>query len=129
MKRVVFSGSVKNYPAIKPWAELLKRRNIDVYLPSMKIDPKDFAQLTPTRQLELKREFMLEHNLQIDRADILFLFNPGGYVGNSVTLEIGYAMGRKKLIYALHFDNEFGREGAYAGHCSTPSELLAVLKD
>jgi hypothetical protein len=32
---------------------------------------------------------------KIDRADVIYLVNPNGYVGKSVSVDIGYAYARK----------------------------------
>jgi hypothetical protein len=38
----------------------------------------------------------------IDRADIVYVVDPNGYVGKSVSVDIGYAYARSKPIYAMH---------------------------
>jgi hypothetical protein len=47
------------------------------------------------------KEAILQHLQRMDRADLIFMFNKGGYVGNSVIMEIGYAYARRKPVYAL----------------------------
>jgi nucleoside 2-deoxyribosyltransferase len=42
---------------------------------------------------------------KIDDSNIIYIVNPGGYVGNSVCVDIGYAYAKNKPIYAL---NELG---------------------
>jgi nucleoside 2-deoxyribosyltransferase len=39
---------------------------------------------------------------KIDAADIVYVVNPGGYVGRSVSVDIGYACARGKPIYVTH---------------------------
>jgi nucleoside 2-deoxyribosyltransferase len=39
---------------------------------------------------------------KIDEADVVYIFNPGGYVGKSVSVDIGYAYARGKSIYAMN---------------------------
>jgi nucleoside 2-deoxyribosyltransferase len=39
---------------------------------------------------------------KIDRADVVYVVNPRGYVGRSVSVDIGYAYARGKPIYAMH---------------------------
>ena len=39
---------------------------------------------------------------KIDEADFVYVVNPGGYVGRSVCVDIGYAYARKKPIYVMH---------------------------
>ena len=35
----------------------------------------------------------------IDRAEALYVLNPGGYIGTLVKVEIGYALGKDKPVY------------------------------
>jgi hypothetical protein len=39
---------------------------------------------------------------KIDDADVVYIVNPAGYVGKSVSVDIGYAYAKNKLIYAMH---------------------------
>jgi nucleoside 2-deoxyribosyltransferase len=39
---------------------------------------------------------------KIDQADVVYVVNPGGYVGKSVSVDIGYAYARNKPIYVMH---------------------------
>jgi diphthamide synthase subunit DPH2 len=39
---------------------------------------------------------------KIDEADILYVVNPGGYVGRSLCFDLGYAYAKNKMIYAMH---------------------------
>jgi hypothetical protein len=39
---------------------------------------------------------------KIDDSNIIYIVNPGGYVGNSVCIDIGYAYAKNKPIYVLH---------------------------
>lgn len=43
----------------------------------------------------------MQHLQRMDQADLIFLFNKGGYTGNSVIMEIGYAYARRIPVYAL----------------------------
>jgi len=39
---------------------------------------------------------------KVDDADVVYIVNPGGYIGKSVSVDIGYAYAKNKSIYALH---------------------------
>jgi hypothetical protein len=39
---------------------------------------------------------------RIDQADVIYIVNPEGYIGKSVSVDIGYAYAKNKLIYAMH---------------------------
>jgi nucleoside 2-deoxyribosyltransferase len=57
------------------------------------------------------------------------VYNKDGYIGNSTTLEIGYAVACDKPIYSLEEDNEEGcRNVLFTGQIKTINELLKKLK-
>lgn len=127
MKSVVFSGSIKNDRAMKLWAGFLRKNGIIVELPKIGKDTVIWDTLSESEQRKQKLEFIIDHNERIDRSDVLFVFNIDGHVGNSVTLEIGYAIAKGKKIYAFKKDDEQGRDVIYAGYCPAPEKLLEVL--
>lgn len=47
------------------------------------------------------KEIEFEHLEAITRSDFLYVVNPGGYIGKSVALEIGYALSKNVPIYSL----------------------------
>jgi len=47
------------------------------------------------------RDAIMRHLERMDRAEVIFVFNKGGYVGHSVVMELGYAYARRKPIYVL----------------------------
>ena len=46
------------------------------------------------------RDAIIQHLERMDRAECIFVFNKGGYLGNSVVMEIGYAYAHRKPVYA-----------------------------
>ena len=48
---------------------------------------------------EEKKRLALEHYSAIDESDIVYLLTPGGYMGTSCKLELGYAIAKNKPIY------------------------------
>lgn len=49
--------------------------------------------------LEEKKRLALEHYAAIDEADAVYFLAPGGYMGTSLKLELGYALAKGKPIY------------------------------
>ncbi len=47
------------------------------------------------------RDAIMRHLERMDRAELIFVFNQDGYLGNSVVMEIGYAYAQRKPIYVL----------------------------
>jgi len=39
---------------------------------------------------------------KIDDADVVYVVNPQGYIGKSVSVDIGYAYAKNKSIYCMH---------------------------
>ena len=39
---------------------------------------------------------------KIDNVDVVYIVNPEGYIGKSVSVDIGYAYARNKPIYVMH---------------------------
>ena len=39
---------------------------------------------------------------KVDDADIVYVVNPQGYIGKSVSVDIGYAYAKNKSIYVMH---------------------------
>lgn len=128
MKSVVFVGSVKNYVAMLQWADFLRQHGASVETPKLGKDTEIWDTLSEAEQRKQKLEFIHDHNERIDRSDILFVFNIDNHVGNSVTLEIGYALAKGMEIYAMKPDAEQGRDVLYAGYCETSEQLLKVLQ-
>lgn len=69
-----------------------------------------------------------DHFYKIQMADVVFVYNKDGYVGNSTTLEIGYAVASGKPIYALTSDEELCRHVLFREIISSPEELVKRLK-
>jgi hypothetical protein len=84
-KKLYVCGSFKFLREIEELERKLRRENI-VYIISKRSDVRGIRGC-------------LE---KIDRADMVYVVNPGGYVGRSVSVDIGYAYARGKPIYAEH---------------------------
>jgi len=71
----------------------------------------------------------LEHFEMIRKTDVCFIFNEDGYVGASVTLEMGFATALGKPIYALEeTTGDPCRDTLIDAVVSSPEELLKKLK-
>jgi hypothetical protein len=89
---------------------------------------EEWGALEPEAAALAIQALTLNHFRRIDRADAVYLFNPGGYAGVSTTLELGYAAARPLLVYAhSDADPELARSCLIDGYAKTPEELLALL--
>jgi len=85
MKRVYICGSFKFIRQMDELERLLAAENVE-YKISKDVDTRGILGC-------------LE---KIDQADIVYVVNPDGYVGKSVSVDIGYAYARNKFIYVMH---------------------------
>lgn len=72
--------------------------------------------------------FTLEHFDWIRKAEVCYVFNPEGYVGTSVTMEMAYAAALGKPVFALsaHTDDPC-RDALIDKVVTTPQALAALL--
>ena len=64
---------------------------------------------------------------KIDNADVVYIVNPEGYIGKSVSIDIGYAYAKNKSIYAMHSIDDPPVMGMIKGILSF-EELISFLK-
>lgn len=70
---------------------------------------------------ESKKRFWEEHCAAINEADVVYLITPGGYMGNSCKLELGYAVALKKPIYFSEPTNDPALDCLVSGFIKTSS--------
>lgn len=85
MKRIYICGSFRFVNQIEKLEKRLSKENITFEL-SKNVDVRGILGC-------------LE---KIDNADIVYVVNPDGYVGKSVSVDVGYAFARKKPIFVMH---------------------------
>ena len=128
MRSVVICGSRRFVKEIKKFEKGLKDHGVTVFPPILNMNtginnlPKD-----------LKRYAFLgltwHHFEFIRKADVVFIYNQDGYIGNSVTMELGAAAVLAKPIYALEEDKtEACRNILIDEIIATPDELVKRLK-
>jgi len=64
---------------------------------------------------------------KIDDSDVIYIVNPDGYVGRSVSVDIGYAYAKNKRIYAMCPINDPPVANLISG-IMTPDALTDLLK-
>lgn len=128
MKSVFICGSRRFTKEIRDFAVGLKKAGVVVFEPILNQDPK-IRELTDN----LKRFAFLglthHHFSFLRKADVVFMFNEDGYLGNSGTMELGFAEALGKPIYALCEDKEEPcRNVLFDEIIKTPKELLKKLQ-
>jgi len=85
MKRVYVCGSFKFLSQIEQLENMLRKESIE-FVVSKSLDVRGILGC-------------LE---KIDQADVVYVVNPGGYVGKSSSVDIGYAYAKGKPIYCMY---------------------------
>jgi nucleoside 2-deoxyribosyltransferase len=128
MKSVVICGSRRFKPEMREFARKLKDSGVVVYEPYLHSGQEEWADLSDDYKRFVALGLTHDHFYKIQMADVVFLFNKGGYSGNSTTLEIGYATAKGKPIYALSKDEELCRHVLIREIIETPEELIKKLQ-
>ncbi len=128
MKSVVICGSRRYKKGIKAFASKLKKAGIVVYEPILNTDRK--INELPDHLKYYSFLGLTHHQFDaIRKADVVFVFNKDGYMGNSTTLELGFAVALAKPIYALEEDKtEPCRNILIDKVVKTPRKLIQELK-
>lgn len=129
MKTVVICGSRRFKLEVREFTKRLKKLGVVVFEPYFHSGQDDWKALPDDYKKFIALGLTHDHFYKIQMADVVFVFNKDGYVGNSTTLEIGYAVALGKPIYALSGDNkELCRHVLFREIISSPSELVKKLK-
>lgn len=85
MKKVYLCGSLRFRSDIEELLRRLRKEGIEAQA-SLKLDKRGIVAC-------------LEG---VDEADVVYVVNPNGYIGKSVSVDIGYAYARGRPIYTNH---------------------------
>ena len=125
MKSVVLCGSRRYKEEILAFGASLRALGVSCAMPFL--NERSWEEIPEDFQTYAALGLTLEQFRKIDLADVTFVYNKRGYAGVSTTLEIGYAVGRKKPIYAFEPDTERTRNVLYSGFTETAEALARVL--
>ncbi|MFA7628117.1 MAG: nucleoside 2-deoxyribosyltransferase [Candidatus Dojkabacteria bacterium] len=129
MKSVVLCGSRRFKKQLREFAKKLKEKGIVVYEPYLHSGGKEWKTLSKAYKKFVLLGLTHDHFYKIEKADVVYVYNEGGYIGNSTTLEIGYAVACKKPIYAFEEDTDEGcRNVLFTDFIKTPAKLVKRLK-
>lgn len=108
--KVTISGSFRKHLdlIIKVIAEF-EKFGIDILSPKYKLpkNPGDEFILFEGEKTNDPKQLEEIHLNAIRNSDFLYVVDPGGYIGNSATMEIGYAIALNIPIYAMEEPEEF----------------------
>lgn len=125
--KIVICGSRRFFDEIREVAQKLRDNGHIVFEPILNRNESIID--LPS---DLKRYAFLgltHHHLDsIRKADVCLIFNKGGYIGNSVTLELGFAIACGLPIYALEEDEDPCRNVLFDFIVKDVSEFINLLK-
>lgn len=128
MKTVAFCGSGKNFESMKKFIEELQELGIVVYSPIDDAPLNDWTNVNTFVRRYSASGLMHNGFQRIRKADVVFVFNKDGYIGNATTLEIGFAVAIGKPIYALTEDTDIDRDVLYDSYVTSAAELVEYLR-
>lgn len=128
MRSVVICGSRRFEKEIRKFAKDLRKLGAVVYEPILNKDRR--IDNLPSNLKHFAFLGLTHHHFNfIRRAEVVYLYNKGGYMGVSGTLELGFAEALGKPVYAYsNEDSEPVREVLFDGIVKTPRELAKKLK-
>jgi len=114
---------------MREFAKRLKDHGVVVYEPYLHSGQEEWENLSEEYKRFIALGLTHDHFYKIRMADIVFVFNKDGYVGNSTTLEIGYAIAAGKPLYAFsEGDEELCRKVLFREIIDSPEELVKRLQ-
>lgn len=128
MKSVVICGSRRFKPEIREFAKKLRKLGVIVFEPYLHKGKDEWQKLSDDYKKFVILGLTHDHLYKIRMADVVFVYNKDGYRGNSTTLEIGFAVGEGKPVYAFSCDDELCRHVLFREIISSPNELVKRLK-
>jgi hypothetical protein len=129
MKTVCLCGSTRFKVKIRAFAKRLRELGVVVYDPYLYVGGEEWVKASPEAKRFIATGLTHDHFYKIRMADVVFVFNEGGYAGNSTTMEIGYAAALGKPIYALSGkDEEIFRAVLFREVITSPAALVKRLK-
>lgn len=102
MRTIVICASKRLREEVSAFCDALEEACVVVFRPNINSpigEDRQFGSDHVTRMVF--KGLTLEHFEMIRKADVCFVYNKGGYVGVSVSLEMGFAAALGKPIYAL----------------------------
>lgn len=102
MPLVCISASMRYRSEVKELMKAFEKIGFEPLFPYLDVSDKneDSAQTIPDKLL-----FARAHFKAIEQSAILYVYCPEGYIGDSVKLDIGYALALKKDIIFSHKTN------------------------
>ncbi|HEY0011205.1 MAG TPA: hypothetical protein VGB97_04875 [Candidatus Paceibacterota bacterium] len=129
MKSVTICSSNKFAKEALEFAAELEKLGVTVFVPEFyTYHHGPLEDISDHNREYLAMGLTYAHFQKIRKADAILLYNVDGYIGTSVTLELGFAVGLGKRVYAISDKEEDVCRGILVdGITATPAELARAL--
>jgi NTP pyrophosphatase (non-canonical NTP hydrolase) len=130
-KTIVISGSFsRHYDEIKKLIAEFEAIGIEVLSPkaSKIINPGEKFAILETDDTDDFRVLEQRHLDAISKADAFYLCNPDGYLGDSVKLELGWALASGKPIFCIVPATDVTLK-LFSGIAAQPKEVKRILEN
>jgi len=128
MKSVVICGSSRYKDEARAFASKLRDLGVTVFEPFFNMN-REINTIAPDLRKYAILGLTWHHFESIRKADVVFVYDKDGYLGNSTTMELGVAAALGKTIYALEEDKtEICRNVLFDEIIKTPATLVKRLK-
>lgn len=128
MKSVVLCGSRRFKKEIRAFGSQLEKAGVMVFQPHLHERDEEWDILSEGRKNFVHLGLTHDHFYKIRMADVVFIYNKGGYAGVSTSMEIGYAVALNKPLYCLEKDEEASRQTLIREIVPTAKQLIKKLQ-
>ena len=115
MKTICLSSSLKYKDLIRETIHKFKRLGIKALFPNL-----DSGLDKDKLNMKVMKRLCQDHFRAIDNSEVLYVINPGGYIGTLVNVEIGYALGKGKPVYFSEKTNSLDLD-------SLPKDIIPII--
>lgn len=130
MKPIVAMCSSRRFkPQVVKFAARLRELGFIVLEPPLPSwTDEEWEALSPQTRKLTYQALTLNHFRRMDKAQVVFFYNPDGYLGNGSTQELGYAAAVGSLLFAYSDkDTELARSCLFDGYAETPEKLAELI--
>lgn len=130
--RISIIGSFRRFPEeIKEFAEKLESCGLEVLSPKFKSITKDddgFVYFDTNNQDYRPEEIQMIALKDILQSDLVYIYNPKGYIGKTTSYEIGFCFSKQKRLFYLDEPKDLPIP-VHKNQIVKPSEFLGLINN
>ncbi len=123
MKKIAIGCSMKYRSILSDTVKKLSEMGLQPLFPNL-----DYSSENVDDTLDEKKRLAMEHYQAIHESDAVYFIVPGGYMGTSCKLELGYAIALNKSIYFSEPTNDLALD-CYVSKFVSPDSLEDFLNE